>query len=285
MKRLAVKEFTAVPYLQGSLLMQHHPEGVAFSEERPTVLVGPNGSGKSALLQALALRTLSYLSGRSCLDRHYLTGTDCREWWSQEHSWRREYTYLKGLECDTGGAPALYYRPQHIPGNEAQIVSAMMTGYMEQARAYAQAVDKRSSGQAAQALLEQLLSALQEGWRPKQLEQVNWSHGAGPKDPSKLSHPMPWDYQAEVLKQQVDLGSKLPTLVLMDEPEQSLDALAQLKLWQALERVNPAKVQVVVASHSLYPLLHPERFHLVETVPGYIESVYALQGAPALHAQ
>lgn len=279
MKRLVLNDFTAVPYLQGSLMMQHHPEGVTFSEERPTVLVGPNGSGKSALLQTLALRTLSFLSGRSCLDGHYLTGSESRELWSQEHQWRREYAYLKGLECDTDGAPALYYRPQHIPGNECQIVSAMMTGYMQQARAYAQAVDKRSSGQAAQALLEQLLNALQEGWRPDKLEQVNWTHGAGPKDPSKLSHPMPWDYQAEVLKQQVNLASPKPTLVLMDEPEQSLDALAQLKLWRALEAVNPAKVQVVVATHSLYPLLHPQRFHLVETVPGYIDSVRALQAA------
>jgi predicted ATP-dependent endonuclease of OLD family len=55
-------------------------------------------------------------------------------------------------------------------------------------------------------------------------------------------------------------------LVIMDEPEQSLDAVAELQLWIA---ISNAKTQVIVATHSLFPFLRPDDFNIIEAVPGY----------------
>jgi predicted ATPase len=62
----------------------------------------------------------------------------------------------------------------------------------------------------------------------------------------------------------------------MDEPEQSLDALAELVLWRQIAAADMSKMQVIVATHSLYPLMHPEKFNIIEAVPGYSESVMQL---------
>jgi predicted ATPase len=63
---------------------------------------------------------------------------------------------------------------------------------------------------------------------------------------------------------------------MMDEPEQSLDAKAEMLLWGQIAKADCDKVQVIVATHSLYPLMHPELFHLIEAVPGYAQEVRKL---------
>jgi predicted ATPase len=62
----------------------------------------------------------------------------------------------------------------------------------------------------------------------------------------------------------------------MDEPEQSLDAWASATLWSRIAEADCAKVQIVVATHSWYPILHPEAFNIIEAVPGFLEEVRSL---------
>lgn len=272
-RQLSVRGFTAVPYLEGSRLMQSHPSGITFAQDKPTVLVGPNGSGKSALLTTLAIRHLAYFTGESTFDRHYVDDFgDSKAWWTCTHAWRRDYRFLQGLTCDTDNGPVLYYRPRHVPGNEASGTHALMMGYATEARAYMSATDRRSSGEGNRARLERTLSVLQ-GAIGLSYAQRDWRYGFEARD---LSLRREWigedTYKAEVLKELYSTQSPLNT-VLLDEPEQSLDAVEDIKLWKSIET---SSAQVIVATHSLYPLLHADRFQMIETVPGYVERVLQL---------
>ncbi len=266
--------FQAVPYLASSQLWRQtgKKQQFALSTTKPNVIVGPNGSGKSALLTLLSLQTLTHFTGETALDDNYTRGRDCDAWWS-ERTWRAGPVFLPGATFVTDNAPAVFYRPGHISGNDDSITAAMMTGYFEEAKAYAAAVEQKSSGQGCQALLHRLLAALQE---PTALtyQRTNWSGGTEPVDLTTRSWCGPWDYRAEVLKARARaVAADAIPLILMDEPEQSLDTRAQLQLWRAIAAADCATRQVVVATHSLYPCLHPEAFHIIEATPGYLASV------------
>lgn len=276
---VSAKNFTAVPYLESSLLMKTQKKTVRFVTDKPNVIVGPNGAGKTALLQTLALRTLSFYVGESAFDDNYAIGNDSRSFWSTEGaSWRREYVFLPGLSCETDNAPALYYRPGHIPGNDDSIGAAMFCGYGKQADIYLKAVDKKSSGQQSRALLEKLVKALSGEVSDMRFQYVNWRAGKERKDLANSKfHVCDFEYQFEILKAQFDTppANALP-VILMDEPEQSLDARAEAVLWGQIAKADCSKAQVIVASHSLYPLMHPELFNLIEAVPSYVDEVRAL---------
>lgn len=275
---LSVKDFTAIPYLEATQLMTAHKKVVKFSIEKPNVIVGPNGAGKSALLQTLALRTLSFYLGESAFDDHYAIGHEADGYWTKENGWRNEFTFLPGLTCTTDNAPALYYRPGHIPGNDDSITASMMCGYFKEAKSYGELVDKKSSGQQSSALLQKLIKALGGDVADMRYRYTNWRSGKERIDLSKTRfHVSDFEYKFEILKKQFDAppADALP-LILMDEPEQSLDARAEAVLWGQIAKADCSKVQVIVATHSLYPLMHPELFNLIEAVPGYIEEVRAL---------
>lgn len=272
-KLMLTADFSAVPYLPTSALWQRHAaEGLTFVLDKPNVVVGPNGSGKSALLTLLSLQVLTHLSGETALDEGYTRGRESDAWWG-ECTWREGPTYLPGCQADTDNAPALFYRPGHIPGNDHSVVAAMMCGYGDEARAYGDAVEDKSSGQGCRARLERLTAALAAPALKLAYQQINWQGGVAARDLSKLGWVGPWDYRAEVLKARCrSVAADAMPLILMDEPEQSLDALAELALWQALANTSGDR-QVIVATHSLYPFLNPDRFHLIESVPGYVDAV------------
>lgn len=276
--KLSVKDFAAVPYLETSTLMQNHPRGIKLSTKQPNVIVGPNGAGKSALLTALAIHTLSYTTGESAFDDHYTVSHDGEAYWSRESKWGNDYEFLKGFKVDGDLAPALYYRPGHIPGNDVGITHAMMRGYFNEAKAYAQLVENKSSGQQSQALLAKVEALLTGETTELAYGFANWSSGKAPRELNPGQHNMPWDYKAEILKKRLvaDSTPAIP-LVLMDEPEQSLDARAESALWQKIQNCAPG-VQVIVATHSLYPMLHPNQFNLIEAVPGYVKEVRSMLG-------
>lgn len=276
---LKVENFKAVPYLETSLLCKAHPDGFQFSSEKPNVIVGLNGAGKSALLQTLALRTLSFYIGESAFDDQYVLSNEARTFWSDEGaSWRHEYAFLSGLTCETDDAPALYYRPGHIPGNDNSIGASMMCGYSKQARSYADLVDNKSSGQQSRALLGKLVNALTGDASEMRYQYVNWRAGKERKDLERSKfHVCDFEYQFEILKKQFDTPTPdARPLILMDEPEQSLDARAEALLWGQIAKADSSRVQVIVATHSWYPLFHPETFNIIEAVPGYLQEVRAL---------
>jgi energy-coupling factor transporter ATP-binding protein EcfA2 len=275
---LVANKFRAVPYLETSQLMQGHPKGLHFSLKQPNVIVGPNGAGKSALLKAMALLTLSHVTGESAFDDKYTLDRDADTYWTELPRWR-EFEFLQGLTVKSDHGPALYYRPGHIPGNETGITHAMMTGYFKEAKEYASLVEHKSSGQKSQALLQKVEAALTGKTTSWEYQYVNWRSGKELRDPGHNRSPMPWDLRAEILKKRhAETPETAIPLVLMDEPEQSLDARAEVALWQTIASAPCKKVQVIVATHSLYPLLHPNGFNLIEAVPGYAKEVRSMLG-------
>lgn len=275
---LKAKGFTAVPHLEKTALMKAHKGKVEFSTEKPNVIVGPNGVGKSALLEALSLETLTFYTGVSCFDENYIGSGEARTFWTPERDWRAEhrFSFLPGLTCETDKGPAFYYRPNHIPGNDRCLTTAMMCGYGKEANRYAELTDNKSSGQQTQALMQRLLDALDGNQpRPEYEYAREWRAGKEPRDlSSNRGYMGDYDYKYEALKARyANVPADAKLIVIADEPEQSLDLLAELKLWKRIAAADCSKVQVIIASHSLYPLMHPEKFNLIEAKPGFIAQV------------
>lgn len=271
---LIIKDSPAVPYLMGSTLMQTHPEGkIDLSLDKPNLLLGPNGSGKSALMKMLALRFLAYTTGFSAFDDAYVSSLgEINGLWGRENSWGQNWRYMPGVKCSTDEAPAVYFRPGMIPGDNTSLTHAMMCGYMDLAREVAHCVDNKSSGQGNQAMLEYAVAVMRGKAKLDKYQMQNWSHGDAPRD---LKKDKGWvsdgHWQAETLKKKFGISAapKMP-VVLLDEPEQSLDVHAQMRLWSAIKDAPAHGVQVIVATHSPLPLLEPERYNFIETEPGYL---------------
>lgn len=275
---LYVRDFRAVPYLETSALMVKRGGKVRFSSAKPNFLVGPNGSGKSALLNALSLRFLTHFTGKSQLDRKYISDSDAKDWWTAAARWSADPLWLQGLECQTDNAPALYFRPGHIPGNETSLTHALMCGYEKEARAHGKLVDGKSSGQQGQALLAQMMAALAGENLPTKYVPLNWEYGTEAIERKWGGYKPHGSEQAEVLKALYRPDAAAKPLLLMDEPEQSLDARAEAALWAKISQAECSRVQIIVATHSLHPLLNRRKFNLIETEAGFVDEVLALLG-------
>jgi energy-coupling factor transporter ATP-binding protein EcfA2 len=266
-----------VPYLESSSLMQNHKGTVNFSASKPNVLIGPNGSGKSALLTALAMRFLAYYYKRSALDWNYVSSSRDAQLWGEPNPWySRDYEYMPGLLVKSDNAPALYYRPGHVPGNEPATGHALMCGYPKEALAYQELTENKSHGQQNQAVQAEMLDALAGTGLPADYLEINWGRGRQSVKFDRSRHRSEWDDKANALLKLAELGGSAVPLILMDEPEQSLDAKSELNLWNRIAKADCSAMQLIVATHSMYPFLHPERFNLIETEPGYLNSVLAL---------
>lgn len=284
-KTLKAENFKAIPYLETSALMSSHPDGVKFSLTKPNVIVGPNGAGKTALMTSLSMLTLSHFTSGSALDDNYVLDRDSKDWWAErteQKTWKRFWDYLPGLQVVTDDGPAYFYRPAHMPGNEVGITHAMMLGYMDEARAYGKLTEEKSSGQQSSALLAKIVACLDGSAVVPKHGAVHWRYGRVPKDLER-GYAADYDKQANTLIGRFNaVKADAMPVILMDEPEQSLDALAELRLWQKIEAADVSRLQVIVATHSLYPLMHPGAFNIIEAVPGYMAQVVGLMnGQPA----
>lgn len=275
-RHLKARNFKAVPHLETSELMKARPGGVTFSDEKVNVLVGPNGIGKSSLIEALAYETLTFFNAVSSFDDEYTEVFPKALWMQVGKSYSNDYAFLPGLQCDSDKAPALYYRPGHIPGNKPDLTHAMMYGgYSREVHRYGELTDRKSSGQQASAVLGDIKAVLAGDVNGIQYGYTNWRFGKQPKEVERYFHS--FDYQAEILKQIYSSASlDAKPVVLMDEPEQSLDAKTETQLWKLIAGADCSRVQVIVATHSLYPLMHPEQFNLIEAVPGYAAEVRSM---------
>lgn len=275
-KRIQASNFKAVPYLEGTKIMKCHPDGIIFSSEKPNVIIGPNGAGKSAVLNALALKSLSFYTGQSNFDKNFINSTDSDNYWTTENSWSSKTEFLKGLDVDTDLGPALYYRPNHIPGNEKGISHAMMCGYFEEAKAYGTLVRHKSSGQQCLAVQKKVMDALAGNIEDIKYTYINWGYGQGAPEPrDNRFYSGNLDVRADTIKT-IYQGALGVPVVMLDEPEQSLDALAEAALWNTIGSADCSILQIIVATHSLYPILHPEKFNIIEAELGYLDRVRAI---------
>ena len=268
--KLKAQQFTAVPYLETSSLMLHNKE-LVFSTTKPNVIVGQNGAGKSALLKALGLYTMSFYMGHSSLDEKYLD----RKLWSTQCGWRNEYEFLKGLVIESDMAPALFYKPNTFPGDDVSVSHSMVCGYFAEAREYAKRTEHKSSGQKSSEILSDVIKMLTT---PHELAYglANWRYGRESIEVDRRVYTGDYQFKSEILKARATHRCNVVPTVLLDEPEQSLDTLSEAKLWKLFASMDCTKSQLIVSTHSTYPFLHQEKFHLIEATPNYVEQVQNL---------
>lgn len=275
-KTLFFENYLPNKVLEQTTLMKTLGGRIELSLDKPNVIVGANGCGKSTLLAAIGYLTMSDMTGMSCLSYKYASPFDADHLWTgNTNTSYGTWEYLKGLTADTDHAPAVFYVPGAIPGHAKFAAEAMMKGFSVEAREHSAKTKNKSSGEASQALLEKALQVMKSGelaYIEKDFELVHRELATVPRHPFTPQS----EYKMQVLlNQRVPHGKTLP-MVVMDEPERSLDTRAELQLWKQIEGADPGLSQILVATHSLYPLMHPDKFNLIEANPGYIEEVLAL---------
>jgi len=174
-------------------------------------------------------------------------------------------------------APALFYRPGFLPGDEIGLTHAMMCGYPSEARNHGAMIDKKSSGQQGLALLEEISGILSgANIAPDRYRCTNWDYGITPNEIKNDRFTGARDYQVKILKEAAAPRDGSAPVLMMDEPEQSLDALAEAQLWKLIENADCKKMQIIVSTHSVYPLMHQKKFNLIEATPDYVADVLKL---------
>jgi predicted ATPase len=152
----------------------------------------------------------------------------------------------------------------------------MVCGYFEEARRYDDLVKGKSSGQQSSTLLSRLQDVLKGGAPLREYQFVNWTASEQVEDFENAHNVSESNWRANVLKRLYAEASEGMPMLLLDEPEQSLDAMAEVSLWRQIAKVDCSRVQVVVATHSLFPLMHPEQFNIIEATPSYVREVRVL---------
>jgi predicted ATP-dependent endonuclease of OLD family len=256
-------DFKAIPYLCDTKLMQKHKGSVQFSLDKPNVIIGPNGSGKTALLDTITLRFLCYFENHSRYKDSYVRFSKADEWWTDTGGWLKDQVWLGGLNIESDNAPAAYFRPNHIPGNETNIATALMVYDSEAAKAYGEKTKHKSTGEKSIATLQDIYAIL-DGTKKLAVPAI-------PNSTRVVSYPTEYDKRVRHLHDNIHFNADGRPLVIMDEPERSLDGLQELKLWKAI--LAAKKPQVIVATHSLFPVLHSDRFNIIETQRGYINKL------------
>ena len=254
------EDFKAIPYLRDSKLMQTHKNEIEFASDKPNVIIGQNGSGKTALLDTITLRFLCHFENHSRYKDSYIRTREADQWWSTTGGWRKNQVWLDGLSTDSDNAPAAYFRPNHIPGNEKDIVTALMVYDCDAAKEYGNRTENKSIGEKSIAMLADTYAILNGS---KQLMAPNI-----PK-PRNVEYKTEYDKRLEYFHANIHFNETGKPLVIMDEPERSLDGLQEMKLWKAI--LDSKTTQVIVATHSIFPILHPTLFNLIETENGYIK--------------
>ena len=274
MKLKITPQFDLFPFFKDTSFYKKHKGSFKFEPNKVNVLLGPNGSGKSTLLDILSLLTLAYEFGQSRPGKTYLED----EYWHADNQWAQweDEAYMAGVQWSEGFCPALSFKPHRIPGNERCITTAMMMGFFDEARSHADLVENKSTGQSVQAQIEQIRQHLR---MQGELTVLNTSffnlHPNQEKD--LLEKPYQRSSNASrkmLLGRYVNARTSGHQLVLMDEPEQSLDLRTNLQFWNELSKVELKNTTVIVASHSPFAL--HDTFNLIEGEKGYAKEIKSL---------
>lgn len=249
------------PQIQTDLLITH-ANHVTFSDNKINVLIGPNGSGKSTLLRHLAVRFLCLDRGYTSIDRS-LSDRTYENYFSQKTRYDKP-TFMAGIKIDSMQCVATYWAPGMKYGGWDMDTAAMMCGYSDEANLRWQHTKEKSSGQGIHNQLNYIFDVL-HGKRQVELhENIDYYLKEYQKD--KLDATVP------LFKQ----WNENKTIVLLDEPEQSLDMSKEMEFWDKLLDVDTKNIQVMIATHSLYPIISPKfknKFNYIEGVSGYKQTI------------
>lgn len=210
---------------------------------RINVLLGPNGCGKSTLLQLLAHTFM-------CAEGQVPTVT---------YDALKKFSTPMGYIVHHDGSPVGFADPSHDVGlDTGHFVDDFFLAGVQSVFA-----KKSSSGQQTDYKLWTLFSKLL-----KEGVETDWRV---PKKWDK-DHPMAAKIQNWMAAQEITHSEDPHSRVLLlDEPDRSLDLFHQAKLWDLLFRVNE-RVQIIVSTHSIYPLLRLPREQIIDLVPGYLDA-------------
>jgi hypothetical protein len=171
---------------------------------------------------------------------------------------------MSGIKIDSAQCVATYWEPSMKYGGWDMDTAAMMCGYGNETKLRREHTRKKSSGQGIHNQLNYIFDVL-HGKRQVELhENIDYYLKEFQKD--KLDATVP------LFKQ----WNENKTVVLLDEPEQSLDMSKEMEFWDKLLDVDTEDIQVVIATHSLYPLISPKfknKFNYIEGVPGYKQTI------------
>lgn len=274
MKLTIKKDFKVFPHFLDTDLYKLYQGEFTFQKNKVNVLVGPNGSGKSTLLNILSLLSFSTEIGYSRACKEYL---EDKYWGSDDkyRQWSKE-VYLPGVEFSEGFCPALSFKPNRIPGNESSVVSAMMVGYFDEARSYADQTENKSSGQSISAQLQLVRDHL--ACESKLTLKNSDAFSLYPHEEADLreySSPSRSSRKKLLQLRSTDFSHNL---LLLDEPDQSTDVRSNFLFWKFLQVFKPTNTTVIVASHSPYALR--PGFNLISCSDGYLDELsnYVIPG-------
>ena len=250
------------------------------------VLFGGNGSGKSTLLQMMGMSLAAVQGGRSCVTSTWLSEV------------------FVGLGTQSPGIPGkLMHDGQPIMYFDARAKEGFLGGGFDDDffdMGLENSMRRGSTGQIGLTRLDRMLSVLREEQEPepgkaKQTTKEKSGTAVTPKELSRerertsrksKSVGFPQEIEFKVsrgvnsyweprLKAVDDMMAakipKGPRTLLFDEPESGFSFDWQDRLWRGVfERVDAAKFQVIIATHSPFALAIPGA-NYIEMEPGYLD--------------
>lgn len=239
-----------LPYFQSRQEVQFKP-GL-------NILFGANGSGKSTLLRMLGLALAAVQGGRSTITQDWVNSAMPFRAEAISFPWRLKHDGQPAMFCDARDAVGL------IGGGAAFDDDFFREGVTA-------AMLRASAGQTTMTRLNRalgVLTAAKEGKPDGFPAEIQW----------KVSR----THMANAARERLEAWlaptcAAGPHTILLDEPESGFSLAWQSGLWRnILSKVDPAKFQVIVATHSTFAL-GIEHAHYIELTPGYrMESDFAL---------
>ena len=253
------------------------------------ILFGGNGSGKSTLLQMMGTSLAAVQGGRSCVTSLWLSEV------------------FVGLGSQQPAIPGkLIHDGQPIMYFDARAKEGFLGGGFDDDffdMGLENSMRRGSTGQLGLTRLDRMLSVLREGQapqpenekqaakntakrrsgKPESAKQLSRDHERTTRKSKNIGFPESIEFKVsrsvnsywEPRLKAVDemMAAKIPKgprTLLFDEPESGFSFDWQDRLWSGIfQRVDPAKFQVIIATHSPFALAIPGA-NYIEMEPGYL---------------
>lgn len=211
------------------------------------LVYGPNGSGKSTLFTAIARMLCCHQGGRQLVTLDALRELGVGY---------GKPDILDGAKPVHDGSPVMHFDP----GMAVGLVGGMAAFDWDFSdEGFRNCMFKGSAGQTTVMRLDTVVNAMHHGKWPE----LAWKVKDKPEG------------LASFLAGSFD---KVGPTVLLDEPSRSLDLRMELGLWKLIDRAVANGVQVIVATHSVIPILREHPGHIIETQDGFLAQVQEMLG-------